>query len=72
MKGKSCSVEIVLSNGTETTGTKFLYGSESMGPPPPVGKFVLKAIKLTDPWYNQNQKAIKKNTRKWWQFWKRK
>ena len=69
-KGKTCSIEIILANEKETKGVKFFYGSDSYGPPKPIGDFVIKAIELTDPWYNTQQKMIKKNKKAWWQFWK--
>ena len=54
----------------ETKGTKFSYESDSLGPPPPITDFILKAIELTDPWFYQQQKAVDKQKKKWWQLWK--
>lgn len=68
--GRICSIEIILANKNETKGTKFSYGSESMGPPKVIGDFVIKAIELTNSWYNKQQRNVKRNEKSWWQFWK--
>ena len=68
--GKNCFVEIVMGIDSQTQGMKFMYGSESMGPPRPVSSFVMKAVELTDPWFKQQQKQAKKANKKWWEFWK--
>jgi hypothetical protein len=67
-KGATCSLEIVMADGQETKGIKFIYGTRSVGPPQEIKDFVLKAVTLTDPWYLQQQKAAP--AKKWWQFWK--
>ena len=69
-KGKLCSLEITLSDSKKTTGARFLYGSESLGPPPPVTAYVKQALKLTDPWYYKQQKMVHRNNKKWWEVWK--
>ena len=55
-KGKTCMLEITLFDGKETTGVRYTYGSESMGPPIPIANYVKKAIELTDPWYKEQVK----------------
>ena len=55
-KGKICMLEITLSEGKETKGVRYTYGSESMGPPIPIANYVNKAIELTDPWFNEQMK----------------
>lgn len=55
-KGKTCILEITLSDGKETTGVRYIYGSESVGPPVSITNYVKKAIELTDPWYNKHAK----------------
>jgi hypothetical protein len=57
-KGKTCMLEITLSDGKETKGVRYTYGSESMGPPIPIANYVKKAIELTDPWFNEQVKMI--------------
>ncbi|MDO5981513.1 hypothetical protein [Flavivirga spongiicola] len=57
-KGKICTLEITLSDGKETKGVRYNYGSESMGPPIPIANYVNKAIELTDPWFNEQTKMV--------------
>lgn len=65
-KGMPCSMEIIFESENKISKINFNYGSESVGPPEEVYKLVLKAIELTDSWYNQNN--IQK--KKWWKLWK--
>jgi len=69
-KGKKCSVEIALGDGKEGTGSLITYGSDLMGPPLPIVEFVNNAVRITDPWYREQQQVIRKREKKWWQFWK--
>jgi hypothetical protein len=61
-KGKICELTIwlFLPNKEEST-IYFKYGSESIGPPPEVGRLVLAAIEVTNPWYEQSKAGIAKN-----------
>jgi len=52
-KGKTCVLEITLSDETTTYGTKVIYGSESVSIPPPIDRYIRKAIELTNPWYRE-------------------
>ncbi len=58
-KGKTCMLEITLSDGKETKGVKYTYGFDSTGPPKPIADYVIKAIELTDPWFNEQIKMTK-------------
>ena len=62
MKGKKCELEIVWTGENNVTGTKFMYGTKSIGPPRPISDFVVNSIRLTDPWFHEQQKrrALKK------------
>ena len=57
-QGVPCTLMIGLSfdNGEEN-GFGFKYGSESTGPPHELVEFVMAAIELTDPWF-EDQKAV--------------
>lgn len=59
-KGKACEliVGFVLRDGRGSS-LKFKYGSESQGPPDDIIQFVIKAAKLTDPWYERFREARK-------------
>jgi len=50
-KGKECILEIRLGMGSKSTGCRFIYGAESMGPPNSISDFVIKALDVTDSWY---------------------
>ena len=52
-KGKECSLEIHLGMDSKITGFRFVYGSDSMGPPKSVNDFVVKALEVTDAWYKR-------------------
>ena len=70
-KGKACSLEIIVSMKDQTTGAKFIYGTETMGPPKEIRDFIEKAIELTNDWYEQASRNNTTDTkRKWWQPWK--
>ena len=51
-KGKVCELTIgfMLANGKEQ-GIHVKYGSESLGPPPEVRRFVISMVEAPDPWY---------------------
>lgn len=68
-KGKTCTLEIILSTDTENTVMCFVYGSESMGPPKPVIDYVKEALKLTDPWFKEQQRMVVQNNKPWWKIW---
>ncbi|HJZ90444.1 MAG TPA: hypothetical protein VKE40_06195 [Gemmataceae bacterium] len=57
-KGKVCELTVGFKRASgEELFTGWRYGSESMGPPPEVGQFVVAAVQATDPWFDQ-QRAI--------------
>ncbi len=55
-KGLVCKLTVGLrqADGTELMSA-WQYGSESRRPPPDIINFVSQAIKLTDPWYEQQK-----------------
>jgi hypothetical protein len=60
-KGKVCELTVGFkrTNGEELL-TVWQYGSESMGPPPEVGQFVVAAVRATDPWFAQQQAMVRR------------
>ena len=60
-KGKTCELTIwlFLANKEERT-IYFKYGSESMGPPPEVNRLVLAAIEITNPWYEELRRVLRR------------
>jgi len=73
-KGRTCKLQVVLSNGKDyPVGAQFIYGEYSSGPPRSFIDFIANALELTDPWHIE-QKKLKANTKgtkkPWWQFFK--
>lgn len=63
-KGKVCELTIgfMLADGKEQ-GIQFKYGSESLGPPPEIHRFVTAMVEATDPWYEDfKAKTVQNNT----------
>ena len=60
-KGKTCTLEITLTNEQERKGLIYTYGSESGGLPVSISNYVKKAIELTDPWYKNQAKMVENN-----------
>ena len=65
-EGKECVLEILIEQVGKTKGVRVKYGSESMGPPGEVAKFLMKAIEVTDTWYYKHMKKTEK--KKWWKW----
>lgn len=76
-KGRPCDFKILFGGPGFETGVQFLYGEFSQGVPVPFRVFTIKAIELTEEWFQeQKQKVvIAKNSKKqkevkpWWKFW---
>jgi hypothetical protein len=60
IKGKKCILSVSFEIPGREAGFEFIYGSESMGPPPECQKLVEKALELTQSWY-ETQMKLKKN-----------
>lgn len=67
--GNQCVLSIIF-HGTK--GEEYLYrviyGDQSEGPPKELAEILLNAVKITEPWYQQQLNA--ETEKKWWQFWK--
>jgi hypothetical protein len=61
-KGKLCELTVGFkyADGREAT-TAWRYGSESQGPHPEVGAFVVAAAQATDPWFEQQKEMARRN-----------
>jgi hypothetical protein len=71
--GSACTLSVLFqgSNGEEG-GLEFSYGSESQGPPAEICAFVTEAVRLTDPWYEQQKRMVRESKKKkkpWWRPW---
>jgi hypothetical protein len=59
IKGQTCTLTLAFQVPHGDAGIEFVYGSESIGPPPDVRELVLSAIKLTEAWYRQQKEMVK-------------
>jgi hypothetical protein len=70
--GSTCKLTLLFkANEGEEGGVRFVYGSESEGPPGDICQFVTEAVRLTDSWYGK-QKQMAANPKKdkpWWRPW---
>lgn len=70
--GSTCTLSVLFkAAGGDEGGLRFVYGSESQGPPGDICQFVTEAVRLTDPWY-EKQKQMAANPKKdkpWWKPW---
>jgi hypothetical protein len=61
-KGEICKLRILLQFSTgESTGIEFIYGAESMGPPPEIGHIATTIVQLTNQWYSQQKDMVRKS-----------
>jgi len=73
-EGRTCTLTIIVTfDGGRELSWRFRYGSESNGPPDDICEFVAAAVRLTEPWY-QDQKLIAasgpRTSKPWWKFWR--
>jgi hypothetical protein len=70
--GRTCTLTIMFKDTEgQEGGFRFRYGSKSEGPPGDICQFVAEAVRLTDPWY-EDQKLMAggpKRTKPWWKIW---
>jgi hypothetical protein len=60
-RGQVCELTVGFKRASgEELLTAWRYGSESMGPPPEVGQLVVAAVRATDPWFAQQQAAVRR------------
>jgi hypothetical protein len=52
-QGEDCQLTLTLGGEAFETGFAFRYGTESQGPPEEIAELVSEAIRLTDPWYEE-------------------
>lgn len=76
-KGRLCDFKVLFGGPDIETGVQFRYGELSQGVPTPFRNFTIKAIELTEKWFQaqkQMASAAKKSetktpTKPWWKFW---
>jgi hypothetical protein len=70
--GITCTLSVLFKTTEgEEGGVRFVYGSESQGPPGDICQFVTEAVRLTDPWYEKQKQltAAPKKNKPWWRPW---
>lgn len=62
--GAHCELTLLLGSrgSNRSAGFKYIYGSESQGPPPEIADLIRYAVELTKPWYEQQKRSA--NARK--------
>lgn len=71
--GAECSMTIIFNgnDGAVDYSFRVVYGEQSQGPPIELVQILINAVKLTEPWYQEQMKAATESTKsKWWSFWK--
>ena len=71
-RGRTCTLTILVQDAEgQEHGVGFRYGSRSRGPPLDICQFVTEAVRLTDPWYEQQKSMVscRPSTRPWWKVW---
>ena len=59
--GANCELTLLLGyrDSKRSAGFKFIYGSESQGPPPEIVELVRYAAEVTTPWHEQQKRIAK-------------
>lgn len=66
-EGRVCSLQVIFKGDNIETGTQFIYGELSSGPPEVVFELVVQACELTHGWHMKQKKmASKSNAKKPW------
>lgn len=61
IKGKSCRLVVGFGFDDETQdGSIWIYGTQSAGPPPEIANFVVSAVELTEPWFEDQKKGLRR------------
>jgi hypothetical protein len=69
--GRDCRLSIVFQGPNEVDYSfRVLYGEDSKGPPQELSQILINAVKITEPWYQQQIHPHRMEEKQWWQFWK--
>jgi hypothetical protein len=68
-RGAQSLLRVILKTSEGEYPLEFSYGLESGGLPADVGNFVQEAVRLTDPWYQEQQALIGSLRKPRWKFW---
>lgn len=70
--GLECELTLVFVGGeSDELAIRFVYGSESQGPPGDIGDFVRQSVALTAGWLAQQRQMVAGGlpVKPWWKFW---
>jgi hypothetical protein len=70
--GSTCTLSVLFKAAEgEEGGVRFVYGSESQGPPGDICQFVAEVVRLTNPWYEKQKQMVAagKRAKPWWRLW---
>ncbi|MCS6934560.1 MAG: hypothetical protein NZM35_05345 [Chitinophagales bacterium] len=69
IQGEECRLSIIFNgnNGEVDYGFRVVYGSESVGPPAELAQILINAVKITEPWYQEQLQNSTNEKRKWWE-----
>ena len=54
--GAACSLRLTLSAGGRLAVLEYRYGAQSQGPPRDIRQFVIRAIEVTQSWYDEQNR----------------
>lgn len=60
-EGQICQLEMTIFLADKRYAVRYIYGSESEGPPKEVMDYVWNAIRITDPWHQKQIEMISEN-----------
>ncbi len=67
--GRECRLSIIFQGKNELDYSfRVIYGEDSQGPPVELAQILINAVKITEPWY-QEQLQPREEEKKWWKFW---
>lgn len=68
--GRECCLSIIFQGKNEVDYSfRVLYGEDSQGPPVELAQILINAVKLTEPWYQEQLHPKQEEKKKWWKFW---
>lgn len=73
-QGRLCQFTIIFNGADGAVDYPFrvVYGEDSQGPPVELAQILINAVKLTEPWYQQqllSQQPKEAPAKKWWKLW---
>jgi hypothetical protein len=69
--GNECQLTIIFQGKQDVDfGFRVVYGDQSQGPPVELAQILINAVKLTEPWYQEQLSAALEPEKKWWEVWK--